>query len=221
MLLLIERTRMLKDTAAGIRIFDELFGGTGGERMVSLLQQGEAGIRAQIKAANDFGHVLSDDVIVKAQEIDRQFNAISSTVGNTLKSAIVSVVDSMVDFLESLRAVDKRRSSTIQGNINDIMRQKQEVAKAISDIDSADSRLNDRQRAKAKGTHEIRMRQLDEQENVLIRELENRPQVMNFVPKSSGGWTPPAYKAPPETTAKSRDPRRSRRLSASGKPFRN
>lgn len=202
MLLLIERTRMLKDTAAGIRIFDELFGGTGGERMVSLLQQGEAGIRAQIKAANDFGHVLSDDVIVKAQEIDRQFNAISSTVGNTLKSAIVSVVDSMVDFLESLRAVDKRRSSTIQSNINDIMSQKQAVAKAIADIDSADSRLNDRQRAKAKGTHEIRMRQLDEQENVLIRELENRPEVMNFVPKSSGGWTPPAYKAPPETPSK-------------------
>ncbi len=159
-------------------------------------------IRAQIKAANDFGHVLDDDVIAKAQEIDRQFNAISSTVGNTLKSAIVSVVDSMVDFLESLRAVDKRRSSTIQGNINDVMRQKQEVAKAIADIDSADSRLNDRQRAKAKGTHEIRMRQLDEQENVLIRELENRPEVMNFVPKSSGGWTPPAYKAPPETPAK-------------------
>ncbi len=202
MLLLIERTRMLKDTAAGIRIFDELFGGTGGERMVSLLQQGEAGIRAQIKAANDFGHVLSDDVITKAQEIDRQFNAISSTVGNTLKSAIVSVVDSMVDFLESLRAVDKRRSSTIQGNINDVMRQKQEVAKAIADIDSADSRLNDRQRAKAKGTHEIKMRQLDEQENSLIRELENRPEVMNFTPKSSGGWTPPAYKAPPETPAK-------------------
>lgn len=202
MLLLIERTRMLKDTAAGIRIFDELFGGTGGERMVSLLQQGEAGIRAQIAAANDFGHVLSDDVIVKAQEIDRQFSAISMTVGNTLKSAIVSVVDSMMDFLESLSAVDKRRSSTIQGNINDIMRQKQETAKALADIDSADSRLNDRQRNKARGTHEIKMRQLDDEENRLIKELENRPEVMNFTPKSSGAWTPPAYKAPPETPAK-------------------
>ncbi|WP_288427097.1 hypothetical protein [uncultured Agrobacterium sp.] len=207
MLLLIERTRLLKDTAAGIRIFDELFGGTGGERMVSLINQGEAGIRAQIKAANDFGYVLSDDVITKAQEIDRQFNAISMTVGNTLKSAVVSVVDSMMDFLESLRAVEKRRSSTIQDQINDVMRQKQETAKAMAEIDAADSKLHERQRAKARGTHEIKMQQLDEEENRLIRELENRPEVMNFKPSASSTWTPPKY-TPPTTggsSSKSRD----------------
>lgn len=199
LLLLVERTRQLKDTAAGIRIFDELFGGTGGERMVALIEQGEAGIRAQIKAANDFGHVLSDDVILKAQEIDRQFNAISMTVGNTLKSAIVSVVASMMDFMDSLRAVENQRASTIQSSINDVMRQKQETAQAIAAIDSADSKLNDRQRAKAKGTHQIKMQQLDEQENRLIKELENRPEVMNFTPRGGTAWTPSAYK-PPETT---------------------
>ncbi|UXT47845.1 phage tail tape measure protein [Agrobacterium tumefaciens] len=199
LLLLVERTRQLKDTAAGIRIFDELFGGTGGERMVALIEQGEAGIRAQIKAANDFGHVLSDDVILKAQEIDRQFNAIAITVGNTLKSAIVSVVASMMDFMDSLRAVENQRASTIQSSINDVMRQKQETAQAIAAIDAADSKLNERQRNKARGTHEIKMRQLDEQENRLIKELENRPEVMNFTPKGGTVWTPPAYK-PPETT---------------------
>lgn len=199
LLLLIERTRQLKDTAAGIRIFDELFGGTGGERMVALIEQGEAGIRSQIKAAHDFGNVLSDDVIAKAQEIDRQFNAISVTVGNNLKSAIVSVVGSMVDFLDSLRAVENQRAGTIQGSINDIMRQKQEVAKAMAAADSADSKLNDRQRAKAKGTHEIKMRQLDEEENRLIRELESRPQVMNFQPKSSDAFKPAPYTPPPQS----------------------
>ncbi|NTD88657.1 phage tail tape measure protein [Agrobacterium tumefaciens] len=203
MLLLIERTRQLKDTAAGIRIFDELFGGTGGERMVSLIAQGEAGIRAQIKAANDFGHVLSDDVIAKAQELDRQFNAISMTVGNTLKSAVVSVVDSMMDFLETLRAVEKQRSSTITKQINDIMRQKQETAKALQDIDSADNRMSDRQKVRAKSVHEQKMRELDAEENRRIQELESRPEVMNFKPVGGSTWTPPAYKPPPASPSKS------------------
>lgn len=204
MLLLIERTRQLGDTAAGVRIFDELFGGTGGERMVSLIDQGEAGIRRQIQAANDFGRVLSDDVIQKAGEIDRQFNAISQTVGVTLKSAIVSVVSSMVDFLESLRSVENQRDSTIQKSINDIMTQKQEVAKALADIDSADSKLSERQKARARGTHEERMRQLNEQENAAIRELESRPSVMTFKPASDSTWTPPKY-TPPVTPPSKED----------------
>ncbi len=200
LLLLIERTRKLKDTAAGVRIFDELFGGTGGERMVSLIEQGEAGIRDQIKAANDFSRVLDDDVIRKAAEIDQQFNSIAGTIGTTLKSAIVSVVGSMVDFLDSLRTVEKQRNQTIQGGINDIMAQKQEVAKALADIDAADSKLNDRQKARARGTHEITMQQLNERENALIKELESRPSVMNFTPKSSDTWTPPTKYTPPPAT---------------------
>lgn len=200
LLLLIERTRKLNDTASGVRIFDELFGGTGGERMVSLIEQGESGIRDQIKAANDFGRVLDDDVIKKAAEIDRQFNSIAGTIGTTLKSAIVSVVGSMVDFLDSLRTVEKQRNQTIQGGINDIMAQKQEVAKALAAIDAADSKLNDRQKARAKGTHEITMAQLNERENALIKELESRPSVMNFTPKSSDTWTPPTKYTPPPAT---------------------
>lgn len=199
MLLLIERTRQLKDTSAGVRIFDELFGGTGGERMVSLIEQGEAGIRRQIQAANDFGHVLSDDVIQKAAEIDRQFNAIAGTVGTTLKSAIVSVVSSMVDFLDGLRAVESQRDSTIQKSINDIMRQKQETAQAIAAIDAEDSKLSERQKARARGTHLEKMRQLEVEENKRIAELENRPSVMSFSPKASGAWTPPAYTPPAAT----------------------
>ncbi|RAL97075.1 phage tail tape measure protein [Agrobacterium sp. MS2] len=197
LLLLIERTRKLKDTAAGVRIFDELFGGTGGERMVSLIEQGEAGIRDQIKAASDFGRVLDDDVIRKAAEIDQQFNSIAGTIGTTLKSAIVSVVGSMVDFIDGLRTVEKQRNQTIQGGINDIMAQKQEVAKALAAIDAADSKLNDRQKARARGTHEITMQQLNERENALIKELESRPSVMNFTPKSSDTWTPPTKYTPP------------------------
>lgn len=198
LLILIDRTRKLNDVQAGVRIFDELFGGQGGERMVSLIEQGEAGIRDQIKAANEFGRVLSDDVIQRAAEIDRQFNTIAGTVGTTLKSAIVSVVGSMIDFMDGLRSVENQRDKTVQSSINDIMAQKQAVAKSLAEIDAADSKMSDRQKARAKGTHEITMRQLNERENALIKELESRPSVMNFTPKSSDAWVAPTKYTPPE-----------------------
>ena len=114
LLLLIERTRRLGDTAAGIRIFDELLGGSGGERMVSLIEQGEVGIRNQIKAANDFGRVMSDEMIAKAVELDRQFNAVATTVGTTLKQAIVSAASAMSQFVQLLLAVEQKSQSGIE-----------------------------------------------------------------------------------------------------------
>ena len=198
LLLLIDRTRKLNDVQAGVRIFDELFGGQGGERMVSLIEQGESGIRDQVKAANEFGRVLNDDVIQRAAEIDRQFNTIAGTVGTTLKSAIVSVVGSMIDFMDGLRSVENQRDKTVQSSINDIMAQKQAVAKSLAEIDAADSKMSDRQKARAKGTHEITMQQLNERENALIKELESRPSVMNFTPKSSDTWVAPTKYTPPE-----------------------
>ncbi|WJR67653.1 hypothetical protein QTA58_02490 [Neorhizobium sp. CSC1952] len=99
LILLIERTRQLGDTAAGVRLFDELFGGTGGERMVALIDQGEAGIRAQIKAANDFGIVMNDEMIKKAAETDRLFNQITTTVGTRLKAAVVEAAGALQVFI--------------------------------------------------------------------------------------------------------------------------
>lgn len=114
MLELIERTKALRNTAAGVRIFDELFGGTGGERLVALLHQGEGAIRDQIKAANDLGLVLDDEVIKRADEIDRKFRAITTTVSSGLKSAIVSAATALQDFIDRFREVETRQTATLQ-----------------------------------------------------------------------------------------------------------
>src|SRR5690606_26947064 len=57
---IIERVQKL-DRAAGIRIFDEIFGGTGGERFVQLIDQGADSIRRTVKEARDLGLVLDDE----------------------------------------------------------------------------------------------------------------------------------------------------------------
>ncbi|PLU74415.1 tail tape measure protein, partial [Sinorhizobium medicae] len=78
------------DKAAQIRIMDEIFGGAGGEQFVQLIEAGEAGIRDTIRAANDLGIVLDEQMIQKAADVDRKFNMLATTVGTKLKSAIVS-----------------------------------------------------------------------------------------------------------------------------------
>ncbi len=102
------------DKAAQIRIMDEVFGGTGGEQFVQLIEAGEAGIRDQIKAANDLGLVLDEQLIKKAAEVDRKFNLIATTVGVKLKSAVVSAADSLAEFIDGFRDYQNQRSGTLR-----------------------------------------------------------------------------------------------------------
>lgn len=102
------------DKAAQIRISDEVFGGSGGEQFVQLIGQGERGIRDTIKAANDLGIVMDDQLIERAAEVDRRFQMISQTVGSTLKSAIVSAADSLSEFIDGFRAYQSQMSRTLE-----------------------------------------------------------------------------------------------------------
>ncbi|WP_156383345.1 tail tape measure protein [Rhizobium sp. Root483D2] len=102
------------DKAAQIRIADEVFGGSGGEQFVQLIDKGEAKIRETIKAANDLGIVMNKDLIDKAAEIDRRFNLIASTVGTNLKSAIVSATASLAIFLDGFREFQNQMAVTLE-----------------------------------------------------------------------------------------------------------
>lgn len=159
MLELIERTKALRNTAAGVRIFDELFGGTGGERMVSLLQQGEGEIRKQIQAANDLGIVIDDKLIDAADELDKKFRTITTTVSTGLKTAIVEAAEALQGFIDRFRQVEARQTATLQtqlkeaernlkaaqerGIMPDSVRQKQ-VAHSQAEVDRLRQVLRDR-----------------------------------------------------------------------------
>lgn len=120
--LLVDITARLQqlDKAAQIRIADEIFGGTAGERFVELLDRGADGIRTMIREANEFGLVLSDDVIAKADEIDRKFNLISRTIGTKVKGAIVSATGELLEFMDKMRDVEERQSTTLSNQLTDL-----------------------------------------------------------------------------------------------------
>lgn len=87
------------DTAARIRIADEIFGGTAGERFVELTDLTEENIIAIINRAHELGGVFEKDVVDKATELDRKFDDITTAVGNGLKLAIVSAAEAMQNFI--------------------------------------------------------------------------------------------------------------------------
>lgn len=111
------------DRASQIRIFDDLFGGDG-ERLVRLISEGEKGIRDQIAAAEDLGLVLNDEVIAKAEEIDRQFNIITSTVGTNLKQAIVNAASALSEFIDSFNSFQDQQDRTLDDRLAEIGKQR-------------------------------------------------------------------------------------------------
>lgn len=89
------------DRAAQIRIADEIFGGTGGERFVQLIEQGEDAINRTRQEAHDLGLVMDQDLIDKADALDRKFNQVANTVGTALKTAIVEAAAALGDFINA------------------------------------------------------------------------------------------------------------------------
>jgi hypothetical protein len=77
------------DKAGQIRVADEIFGGSAGERFVELIDQGSAGLQRTVDKAHEVGAVLDDEMIAKAAEIDRKFGEIQARIASTFQSMIV------------------------------------------------------------------------------------------------------------------------------------
>lgn len=91
------------NVAARIRVADELFGGTAGERFVELVDQGEDGLRRTVERAHELGLVLGDDVIAKADEVSRKFDELTQRIAMFGKRVTVAVADGVVEVAD-LRA---------------------------------------------------------------------------------------------------------------------
>ncbi|SFH23008.1 D-alanyl-D-alanine carboxypeptidase family protein [Ensifer sp. OV372] len=130
---ILDRMRGL-DTIAQKRLFEDIFGGEGGEQFVQLLNQGADGIRRTIKEANDLGRVLDDDVIQRADEIDRKFSKISGTVGTALKKAVVDVVGAMDDWLDRMNRLEEQTTRNIQSQLLSTYDKLREAKDLLSDL---------------------------------------------------------------------------------------
>jgi len=166
------------DKAAQIRIMDEIFGGTGGEQFVQLIEAGEAGIRDTIKAANDLGIVLDEKMIEQAEEIDRQFNAIATTVGTNLKAAIVSAVASLGQFIDSFNEFERQQTNTLEERQKSLMRERSETYRQIQEATQERIALGETGAGgmidQSISELQAHMDKLNEEENRIIKILSDR-----------------------------------------------
>jgi len=119
------------DAAARIRISDELFGGSAGERFAELVSRGESELRKTIKTANDTGAVLDSELIEKAAELDRRYAALQARMDSFWKSFAVGAVDAGI------------KIATLRTDLDDLFRSYQQadglLGKGAADALRADS----------------------------------------------------------------------------------
>ncbi|WP_051294646.1 hypothetical protein [Gemmobacter nectariphilus] len=180
------------DRAAQIRIFDELLGGTGGERFVELLEQGSRKIADTKREASDLGIVMSDELIAKADQLNRQFNTVANTVGVALKSAIISAASSLSDFLDGFREFENQRDTTLQDRQTAIMGQRADLYAEMNAI-----RAGGRPDSWGGQVQAIEdtIAELTAEEDRIIAILSSRTE-RTWAPKADT-WAPPATTDPP------------------------
>ncbi|WP_323784627.1 hypothetical protein [Thalassovita sp.] len=103
------------NVAARIRVADELFGGTAGERFVELVEQGEDGLRRTVDRAHELGLVLGDDVIAKADEVSRKFDELTARIAMFGKRVAVAVADGVVEVADLRAKLDDIFPDEAQG----------------------------------------------------------------------------------------------------------
>lgn len=182
------------DKASQIRLADKVFGGSGGERFVQLIEQGADGIRDTIQQANDLGAVIDDQLIARADEVNKRFGEISNTVGIRLKSAIVSAADSLAEFIDGFRSFENQRNSTLDNELANI-------GKRRLDIENQILKTRDQQSNAIPGNPfganyesilhdlEAESQSLSETEQRILKVFANRTEPMKRT--ASTEWTPP------------------------------
>lgn len=119
------------DRAAQIRVADEVFGGTGGEKFVQLIDLGADGIRKMQQQAQDLGIVISGDLVDKASELDAAIKTAADTVGSNLKSAIVDAGWQLYDFLQQWWSFQDRTTGSLQTKLSNLSEERKRLEAEI------------------------------------------------------------------------------------------
>ncbi|MFG1342107.1 phage tail tape measure protein [Xanthobacter autotrophicus] len=84
--------------AGQIRIADEIFGGTGGEQFVRLMDQGKGAIGRTREEARALGVILSEDVAKEAKKVAQEFDKLALRIEVALKSGVLEGAKALEDY---------------------------------------------------------------------------------------------------------------------------
>jgi hypothetical protein len=123
------------ERAAQIRLGDEIFGGTAGERFVELVDQGAAGIRETIRLAQDMGLVMDREMVRRAEEVDKKINILASTIGTKLKSAILEAALGWKAFYDSFKSFEDQSTKNVQSELHSVYGRLDTAKQTLKDLE--------------------------------------------------------------------------------------
>lgn len=123
------------ERAAQIRIGDEIFGGSAGERFVELVDQGAEGLQENIKLAREMGLVMSEGMVKQAEETDKKINILAATIGNKLKKEVLEVAQGFLLFWNSFQEFEQQSDKRVRGALDDVYSKLNSAKQNLADLE--------------------------------------------------------------------------------------
>ncbi|MDB1109707.1 phage tail tape measure protein [Pseudomonas sichuanensis] len=129
--LVMSRMGKIENDAARQRIFDEVFGGTGGEQMVAMLGKSREELNKLIKAGHEGGAIFSDEEIEQSRIYTKQMGDLRTSlfaIQRTVVGALLPAINQWLGGVQELSKANREAiSSEILGRIREFWQGLQEV----------------------------------------------------------------------------------------------
>ena len=139
--LVIGKIRDLDTEASQLRAFDEVFGGTGGEKLSQVLQGTAADFARLRREARELGIVFDESVVRNAQETERKLSQVQRIVDANLNQAFINLAPTLIQtaelfrdiaievngFVESFKEVENLSERGLERRLSEINRRMKEL----------------------------------------------------------------------------------------------
>lgn len=126
----------IENEAARQRIFDEIFGGQGGEQMVAMLSASREELEAMMRAAHQRGEILSPEEIANSREYTNQMGDLRQSLFGIQRTVVGDLLPAITEWMERMRelATANREavSDRVLGGIRSFWNGLQTVARIAS-----------------------------------------------------------------------------------------
>lgn len=129
--LVLSRMDRIQNDAAKQRIFDEMFGGSGGEQMVALLTQSRAELDKLRQAARDNGAVFSDEEIEQSRIYTQQMVDFRASIFAIQRSVVGALLPAINGWLGRMRELSTANRTAISQEFLARIRQVWEGLKTV------------------------------------------------------------------------------------------
>lgn len=103
--------------AAKIRIADELFGGSGGEQFVAMINAGARSFEAFRKEAHELGLVLDADVVNNSAEAKKKVDALTKVLSVNFQGVVAQLAPDISDIADSMAKWVKENQALLSQDV--------------------------------------------------------------------------------------------------------